>query len=165
MRPWLHAAGATFRTLVDRHNEVGKAYGLKYVPVAIIVDATGHLVRAVQAVDIGDDDFRSQLESWARDGRIPAAWLAGEAAAPRELTLAEREADARFQLALVLLDRGDQEQALEQLRLAVRQDPENWLIRKQMWAIETPEAFYEGSVDYGWQAEQRQREAETFLKE
>ena len=37
-------------------------------------------------------------------------------------------------------------------------DPQNWLIRKQLWAIETPEVSYEGDVDYGWQKEQISRE-------
>ena len=150
---------------MDKHNEVGKAYRLKYVPVAIIVDAQGRLVRPVGAVNIGDEAFRAELESWARTARIPAGWRASEAAAIRELTLAEREADARFQLALVLLEAQRRPEAIEQLRLAVQADPENWLIRKQMWAIETPEAFYEGPVDYTWQKAQQQREAETFLKD
>ena len=35
----------------------------------------------------------------------------------------------------------------------------NWLIRKQMWAIEAPEAFYDGPVDYAWQKAQQKREA------
>ena len=63
----------------------------------------------------------------------------------------------------MLLDAGKSPEALEQLREAVKLDPQNWLIRKQMWAIETPEAFYEGAVDYDWQKQQRDREAETLL--
>lgn len=165
VRPWLERAGTTFRTLVDRHNEVGKMYSLKYVPVAIITDAQGRLVRPVGGVDIGDATFRAQLESWAATGDIPSAWLEAETTQIRELTLSEREADARFQLALVLLETERKEEALDQLRLAVRADPENWLIRKQMWAIETPEAFYDGPVDFTWQKAQLQREEETLLRE
>lgn len=164
MRPWLAKAGTTFPTLVDRHNEVGKAYGLKFVPVAIIVDAQGRLVRPVQAVNIGDDEFRAQLESWATTGEPPAAWSDdGEQSVP-EMTLAEREADARFQLALVLLEAERTDEALEQLKQAVRADPQNWLIRKQMWAIEAPDAFYDGAVDYDWQKKQQEIEAETLLR-
>jgi hypothetical protein len=165
VRPWLEKAGATFRTLVDRHNEVGKAYSLKYVPVAIITDAQGRLVRPVGGVDIGDDEFRAQLESWAATGDIPSAWLEGETAHTRDLTLSEREADARFQLGLVLLEAESTQEALEQLRLAVKADPDNWLIRKQMWAIEAPEAFYDGPVDYAWQKAQQKREAAALLQE
>ena len=130
-----------------------------------IVDETGRLVRPVMGVNIGDDDFREQLESWARTGQIPRAWREAEGVQERELTPEEREADARFQLALVLLERDDKDEALEQLRAAVKLDPENWLIRKQMWAVETPEAFYDGPVDFAWQSAQREREAETLLKD
>lgn len=162
--PWLQKANTTFRTLVDRHNQVGKAYGLKFVPVAIIVDASGRLVRPVAAVNISDDDFRTELESWASTGDVPAAWRQAKGSDRQEMTLAEREADARLQLALVLLESDRREDALDQLRQAVQADPANWLIRKQMWAIEAPEAFYSGPVDYAWQKAQQAREQETLLQ-
>ena len=163
--PWLTKAGTTFRTLVDQHNVLGKAFSLKYVPVAVIVDAQGRLVRPITGVNIGDDAFRTQLEAWATTGDVPEAWRDADAPESRDLTPAEREADARFQLALVLLETDRTEEALEQLRLAVQADPENWLIRKQMWAIEAPEAFYEGPVDYAWQKAQQEREKAGLLQD
>lgn len=163
VNPWLERTGTTFRTLIDRHNDVGKAFGMKYVPIAIIVDAQGRLVRPVVGVNIGDDAFRQQLQEWATTAEIPQAWQETEAPEQRDPTLAERKADARFQLALVLLEAQDRDQALEQLRLAVRADPDNWLIRKQMWAIEAPEAFYSGPVDYAWQKAQQEHEQENLL--
>jgi len=39
-------------------------------------------------------------------------------------------------------------------REAVAIEPENWIIRKQIWAIEHPERFYAGEVDFDWQAAQ-----------
>ena len=57
-----------------------------------------------------------------------------------------------------MLDQGKREAAIAELKEAFKLDPKNWLIRKQLWAIETPEAFYEGDVDYGWQKEQMSRE-------
>ena len=163
-RPWLEKAGATYRCLLDQHNQVGKAYGVKFVPVGIIVDESGRLARGVGSVDIGDDDFRAQLGQWVKTGEIPREWMEAEQPGPpRQLTEDEREADARFQLARVLLERGDKEEALAEQKKAVVLDPQNWLIRKQMWAIETPQAFYEGRVDFAWQSEQREREAEGLL--
>lgn len=165
VKPWLEKAGTSFTTLVDRHNQVGKAYGLKFVPVAIILDARGRLVRPVAAVNIGDQTFRAELESWAATGKVPDSWRHAQGSVQRAMTLAEREADARLQLALVLLEADRTDDALDQLRLAVRADPENWLIRKQMWAIQAPEAFYEGPVDYAWQKAQQQREEQTLLRQ
>jgi len=36
-------------------------------------------------------------------------------------------------------------------------EPDNWVIRKQIWAVENPERFYDGAVDTGWQLEQIER--------
>jgi hypothetical protein len=164
-RPWVQKAGGNYRALLDQHNQIGKAYNLKYVPVGIAVDEAGHLVRPVGSVNIGDDGFRAELESWARSGAAPEDWAAMEGGgAPRPLTQAEKEADARFQLAIVLLGQTEEEEALSELREAVRLDPQNWLIRKQMWAIEEPEAFYTGEVDYSWQEARKQIEEKELLE-
>jgi len=64
----------------------------------------------------------------------------GEAAAAAP-TEAEAEASARFQLALLLLERAKREEALAELKKAIVLDSQDWLIRKQMWALETPDAF------------------------
>ncbi len=57
----------------------------------------------------------------------------------------ERSEDAR---------RGEREQAIELLKRAFPLEPDNLIIRKQLWAIEHPEKFYDGDVDYAWQREQ-----------
>ena len=28
---------------------------------------------------------------------------------------------------------------------------QNWIIHKQIWAVEHPDKFYDGNVDFGWQ--------------
>lgn len=158
-KPWVEKAGGTFRALLDQYNVIGKAYNLKFVPVGIFVDEDGRLVRAVGSVHIGDDDLHASLTEWATSGAIPKAWAdANKDVKPHPLTADEKEADARFQLAIVLLERGKRSEAIDELKRAFALDPQNWLIRKQLWAIETPEAFYDGDVDYGWQKEQMARE-------
>lgn len=158
-KPWIEKAGGTYRALLDQHNVIGKAYNLKYVPVGILLDEDGKLVRAVGSVDINKDDFRAELTEWVTTGVIPATWIeADNQSQPRALTADEKEADARFQLAIVLLENGKKDVAIEELKRAFKLDPQNWLIRKQLWAIETPEAFYDGNVDYGWQKQQREQE-------
>ena len=156
-RPWVEKAGGTFRSLLDQENVVGKRYGLKYVPVGILMDESGRLVKAVSSVNIGDEAFRAELTQWVAEDRVPEVWQENGQAL-REMTPSEAEADARFQLAVVLLKSEKKEQAIQELQAAMLLDPENWLIRKQLWAIETPEAFYKGDVDYTWQAEQKDRE-------
>lgn len=158
-KPWVEKAGGTYRALLDQHNAIGKTYNLKFVPVGIFVDEDGRLARAVSSVNIGDDTFREELAEWATKGSIPKAWVdADKQTQIRELTAEEQEADARFQLAIVLLQNGKKDDAIAELKRAFVLDPKNWLIRKQLWAIETPEAFYSGDVDYGWQKQQAAKE-------
>ena len=163
-RPWVEQAGGTFRALIDQENRVGKAYGLKYVPVGILLDEAGNLVKAVSTVNIDNENFRSELERWVGGGQIPAEWSGIGPPALKHLTAKEEEADARFQLGVILLKQEKKEEAIDQLRAAMVLDPENWLIRKQLWAIESPDAFYAGDVDYAWQKEQVSREAELIGK-
>ena len=96
------------------------------------------------------------------------------------LTLAERRVEARqdaeglrgFQsalekdpkstralvgLATAYLDLGQKEKALSALRQASALDPGNWIIHKQVWAIEHPEQFYP-AINSKWQEEQLQHE-------
>ena len=162
--PWVDKAGGTYRALLDQNNEIGKTYNLKYVPIAIVLDEDGRLARAVGNANIDDEDFRSQLAEWVKTGAIPQAWIeADQQGPPRPLTADETEAAARFQLAQVLLQKGERDEAIAELKRAVQLDSQNWLIRKQLWAVETPDAFYEGNVDYAWQKEQMAREERELL--
>ncbi len=160
VKPWVEKAGATFRTLLDRHNVVGKAYGLKAVPIGIFLDEAGRLARPVGGVNIDRGALREEVDEWVTTDRIPSAWreLDRNDTLPG-LSPDEAEADARLQLAIVLLDRDQRDAAIAELQRAFRLDPANYLIRKQLWAIEHPEAFYTGRVDYDWQREQMAREA------
>lgn len=164
-KPWVEKAGATYRALLDQQNMIGKAYNLKFVPVGILLDEEGKLARAVSSVNIDDEKFHAEVTEWATTGAIPKAWIdADKQSQPRALTANEQEADARFQLAIVLLSNNKKGDAIAELKKAFQLDPENWLIRKQLWAIETPEAFYDGNVDYGWQKAQMEREKAVLAK-
>ena len=158
--PWIEKAGGKFRALIDRDNVVGKAYQLKYVPVGIFVDEDGRLVRPVGSVNIEDDALRSELGEWVTTGAIPNEWVAsaGDTFPAGDTTGEEREAEARFQLSRILLESGKRSAAIEELKRAFELDRENWIIRKQLWALENPEVFYDGKVDYAWQKDQIARE-------
>lgn len=156
----MERAGGTYPALVDRHNVLGRLLNVKYVPYVIAVDGAGRLCRGIAPVNIDDAGFRADLEAWAATGAVPQAWReAGKGAAPAWSESPQgREADARYQLAVTLLDLGKREEAMAELRRAFRLDPENWIIRKQLWAVEQPDAFYGGPVDYDWQKRRRQAE-------
>jgi tetratricopeptide (TPR) repeat protein len=60
-------------------------------------------------------------------------------------------------LAAAFLDLGQKDQALAALRKASGLDPHNWIIHKQIWAIEHPEQFYP-AINPEWQREMLKEE-------
>lgn len=64
-----------------------------------------------------------------------------------------------FRLGMLQLATGKKDEALANLKRSLLLDPGNFLIRKQIWAIENPDRFYEGSVDYSWQQKKMREEA------
>ena len=64
------------------------------------------------------------------------------------------KANAVFREGLELYSADRVGDALARWRQGLELDPDNYLIRKQIWAVENPDRFYEGDVDYNWQQEQ-----------
>ncbi len=54
---------------------------------------------------------------------------------------------------------GDRQSAVSQWREALAADPDNFVIRKQIWVVENPDRFYP-EIDWGWQKEIMARERE-----
>ncbi len=116
---------------------------------------------------------RSELEDRIR--AVPGDWQARLALA-HQLNSAGQSADAfeecekaaklqpksaavYFTWGVLLLEQKQNPAALAKLKEARDLEPDNWRIRKQIWAIEHPEKFYKGqSPDYDWQTEQLARE-------
>lgn len=117
-------------------------------------------------------DLEQKVASTPNDwkSRLALARICGEAGryseAVAQLVDAARlqpgEASIPFVWGLVLLHQGQKQAALLKLKQARDLDPENWRIRKQIWAIEHPEKFYNASSpDFGWQKEELAREKES----
>ncbi len=60
-------------------------------------------------------------------------------------------------LASAELDLGEREKALAALKKAWALEPDNWVIRKQIWAVEHPEKFYP-AINTEWQREEIKKE-------
>ena len=88
-------------------------------------------------------------------GRADAA----EAAYRRALTLGASDAPTHFRYGRLLLSLGRKDEGIASLRRALAVDSGNYVIRKQIWALENPGRFYDGGIDWDWQKEQSQREA------
>ena len=146
MRPYVEKAGATFPTVVDGENVLGQLFDCKAIPNAIFVDPDG-VVRYVKrsGFDIRKPEYAQAAESWAAGDPVDAAADAGGVAA---------EALAHYREGLALYQEDKVDEAMAAWRRGVALQPDNYIIRKQIWAVENPDRFYEGSVDYAWQKEQ-----------
>lgn len=121
---------------------------------ASVADARSLIKQAAGA----PDDFARQLAA----GRAAlASGMEKDAveALARAVKLRGDSAEAWTLLGQARLAVGDKPAAADALREALKLDPKNWIIHKQIWAIEHPDRFYDGPVDFGWQREQLRREA------
>ncbi len=71
------------------------------------------------------------------------------------LDLNPKSTRALVGLATAYLDLGQKDKALSALQQASDLDPNNWIIHKQIWAIEHPEQFYP-AINSQWQRERLQ---------
>jgi tetratricopeptide (TPR) repeat protein len=124
-------------------------------PQLAVAAASAELEQKV-AASAGDWQSRLALaRAYADAGRRADAIAQLEAATK----LKPGESSVPLTWGLVLLEEGKKPAALEKLKHARDLDPDNWRIRKQIWAIESPDKFYSGeSPDFGWQNAQLKKE-------
>lgn len=142
VRPVAVEYGVTFPVLVDRESVLARVLGFRVVPSGAFVDADGVVrYRHLDDFDIADPRVRWNLERFlagdpteppAYDGRMDPAAL------------------ERFAEGVERYRSGETEVALAVWREALALDPDNFVIRSQIWAVEHPEHFYPG-VDRDWQ--------------
>jgi hypothetical protein len=157
----VEAAGATFPTAVDDRGLSAQRFGFTVVPNGVLVDAAG-IVRFVKHGGFSIDN--------PEDVAVVERFLAGQAPAeadgvevPYTLAPLERElVAARVHLGRLLMESGRREEAVAEWRAALRRDPANFLIRKQIWAAEHPERFHP-EIDFDWQKAQLEAEREAEI--
>ena len=152
-RPFVEAAGATFPTVVDRNNHLSGLFGFKAVPNAIFIDEAGVIAyQKYTGFDIQKPEFRNAAETWA-SGQLSTA----DSSQELDVTDSENahaEAVRLFDDGMKLYESGQTREALALWRKGVALEPDNYVIRKQIWAVENPDKFYAGDVDYDWQKTQ-----------
>jgi len=157
-RSFVEAAGVTFPTIVDEHGALSRLFDFKVVPNGVLLDEEG-IVRWAK--------FGGFSIEHPEDVVVVERFLAGEEPGPSAaqdvpyaLGPLDRELVAtKVQLGRVLLDGGRTAEAVAAWRDALRLDPENFTIRKQIWAAEYPEKFFP-TIDVAWQQEQLAAERE-----
>lgn len=158
-RPWVEKANATYPALVDQSNNLGTKFQFNYVPLIILFDEQGRRVYGPRNFDINDSEDKALLTSWLND-KSGILTQQTDPEDEEDKQFEEAETALRFQYASYLLRNDQKKSAVNQLEKALTSDPDNWIIHKQIWAIEHPEKFYEGNVDFGWQKKQLKRETQ-----
>ncbi len=161
VKPYVEKAGCTYPVLVDRDNLTGAYFGIKFVPYAVALNPDLTIAAGPFRANIDDVGFRELCRGWVKQGRLPTEWETrlGTPLGSREVKALECLAEARRALA-----EGRTQDAAELLQRGYQLDPENWLIRKQMWVLEHPEKFYtEEKPDRAWQ-QQRISDEDARLK-
>ena len=150
-RPYAEAAGATFTTLVDEGNLLGQLYGFKAIPNGLLIDELGLLrYKRLGGFDIRRAETAAVLDRWDAGSD-----LSEPSDQPEAMPGSNRpDADDLFRRGHDHFRRGKADEAVGLWRRALDLDPKNYIIRKQIWAVEHPERFYEGDIDYAWQREQ-----------
>ncbi len=64
------------------------------------------------------------------------------------------QANSLFREGLQEYRAGNVEAAMTLWREGMALEPDNYIIRKQVWAVENPDRFYDAGVDYDWQRQQ-----------
>ena len=136
---------------MDRENVLSDLYGFQAVPNGFLIDEQGVVqFSRLGGFDIGRRETAEALERWVSgEGPVP-----GGDEPEDSLGDGHSEANAIFREGLAHYRSGRTAEALASWRRGLELDPNNYLIRKQIWAVENPERFYEGDVDYDWQREQ-----------
>jgi hypothetical protein len=142
VRPIVEERDVTFPVLVDRESALARELGFRIVPTGFFVDSEGVVrYRHVNDFDVGDPRVRWNLDRF----------LAGEETEePAEEDRMSPEALELFARGVSVYAEGKADEALALWRDALALDPDNFVIRSQIWAVEHPDRFYP-AVDREWQ--------------
>jgi AhpC/TSA family len=161
VRSFVEAAGATFPTAIDETGLTGAAFGFKVVPNGVLIDPEG-IVRYAKFGGFSIEN-RSDVEAVERfqAGQDPGA--SPESGPPYVLGRVENElVETKLRLGRLLAAHGQRGEAVAEWQAALRLDPKNFTIRKQIWVARHPEKFFP-TIDFSWQREQlAQEQAEEF---
>jgi hypothetical protein len=156
VRTWTERAGLTFPTLLDAENRLGACFGFKAIPNGILIDPDG----VIRYTKFGGFDIASAADLRAVEQAITATPVQPSADGdhrPLPIDEGAAQAAALIREGTAQLAAGNQEAGLAAWRAALRLDPNNLIIRKQLWRADHPERFGE-VIDSDWQREQLAQE-------
>ena len=145
-RPFHDKARAEFTTVVDAGTIVTRTFGVRAIPNGALIDENGILRYSLYGgFDIRNPATKKLVSGFLFDGEVT---LTDETEVKGAVDVASLD---HFERGLELYGSGDLEGAAVIWRQGMELEPDHWNMRKQLWAIEHPDRFYDGKVDYDWQ--------------
>jgi hypothetical protein len=139
-----------FPVLIDRRSHLARIIGFRIVPSGVFIDSEGMVrYRHTDDFDFGDPRLRVNLDRFLAGGEVKPILDREERMDPRALEL--------FAQGVSLYAAGRERNAVSMWRRALELDPDNFVIRSQIWTVEHPEHFYP-AVDRSWQVSQLLKE-------
>jgi hypothetical protein len=160
VRRWTERAGATFPTVLDAENRLGALLGYKVIPNGVLLDPEGVIRYAkLGGFEVNRPEDLAAVEAAMRSHAHPVA--GGRTG--KDLSAEEQaRVAALLREGTAMLQTGRGEAGLAAWREALRLDPDNFVIRKQLWRADHPDRFGE-TIDFEWQrgqlAVEKEREA------
>jgi hypothetical protein len=156
VRTWTERASLTFPTLLDPDNRLGDLFGFKAIPNGILLDREG----VIRYTKFGGFDVSSAVDLAAVETAIAATPTPAGSEGGIARIEAAAQAAALLREGYGQMAAGNREAGLAAWRSALRLDPDNLVIRKQLWRADHPERFGE-VIDGDWQRQQLAREREV----
>lgn len=155
MRALVDPLDLTFPVLIDAENVLGSTYGFLAIPNGFVIDSQGILrYQRLSSFNIGIPEIRDEIIAAVVGETLTEA--ASAQAAAHAGGLAPGEAGGLFSQGVAAFASGRRAEALLLWREARALDPGNFIIRKQIWAVEHPDKFYP-QIDHEWQRERLAR--------
>ena len=149
-RRFYDEAKVSFVRAVDRADGLWETLDFQVVPNGIFLDESG----IVRFAKFGGFEARDAQDVAAIEKLLAApAAAVGPSGAARLPSSTPTPTRQWFQRGVQALAKGDRAAAARYWRQALALDPNNLVIRKQIWALEHPEQFYP-RINFDWQRRQ-----------
>ena len=154
--PYLKEYGVKIKTFIDVDNSSGLLFGFKVVPNLLIFDEDLILkFKCIANINILKNEHKLSVEHWIDTGDLGS--LNNINSKPVSMPAKESVNVLREGNKIIESGQGDAKNLLKNL---VSEDPENFIFRKQYWAINNPEKLYSGKIYTNWQRKKLETNAD-----